>query len=182
VAAAADAAVYSGSATAAEEQFKLFLRPEDQIATLKGTTLLAALRLPAETRIIAEPPTPTEEEAKADPKLDELRKARLQQIPNRVRLSASQSGCYHELIVLGLAYAKSPLNGRLWSTFSFRTFFADPKATKVVERGLLGTDPGHFPALQPDQIDAARADIQAAFAKDFTAWAGVKVKASPKAG
>lgn len=179
VGAVADLESHKGRVATVKELMAGYLGPEIQLEELNKIGLVKTLGLPADTRIIVEAPTPSADEAKADPAIKAAAKAMNASMKAGNRLTASTAPCYSELLILNVFYHKAMMYGsNLFVGTMFRNF-ATPGKPPVVSAGAVKNPLENFPPKAPEMIDAAKAELREAFAKDFIEWSQKKLTRSP---
>ena len=91
VGAVADMAAHENRVKTVKELMKDYLGPEIQMEELNKIGILSSLKLPADTKVVLEEPTPFTEDVKKDPELKLQVKAMNATFKAGKRLSASQS-------------------------------------------------------------------------------------------
>ncbi len=166
VGAVADLEAHKGRVQTVKDLMRDYLGPEVQLEELNRIGLLKSLKLPADTRIIIEEPTPFNEDLKMDPALKAKTKAMNATIKAGKRLTASQSPCYSELITTMVFYHKAMMYGsNLFTGWVYRDFKDKPLAVKTAP-GSVKNPLEHFPPKTPEMVDKAKAELRDAFAKD----------------
>jgi len=175
VGAVADVEAHKGRVQTVKDLMRDYLGPEIQMEELNRIGLLASLNLPAETRIVVEEPTPFNEDLKNNPELKAKTKAMNDTLKAGKRLSSSRSTCYSELIVTMLFYQKAMMYGsNLFAGILFRNF--GDKEVTTASAGAVKNPLEEFPPKTADKVDAAKAELRDAFAKDYREWLAKKKK------
>lgn len=181
VGAVADLAAHGGRVKTVKELMADYLGPEVQLTELERIGLLSTLKLPANYRIIIEEPTPFNEDLKDNPALKAKVRAMNDTVKAKRRLTASQSPCYAELVTTHIFYHKAMMYGsNLFTGWVFRDF-GDQQLVRHEGRGQVKNPLEHFPPKTPDQVDAAKAELRDAYAKDFVEYVAKKVHPVPAA-
>lgn len=178
IGAVADQAAHKDRVATVKDLMRDYLGPDVQLAELNRIGLLQSLKLPADTRIVIEEPTPFNEDLKTDPAL----KARVAEMNKTIkanrRLTASQSPCYSELITTMIFYHKAMMYGsNLFTGWVYRDFADKPLAQKVAT-GAVKNPLEVFPPKTADQVATAQAELRDAYAKDFSEWLAKKQSAA----
>ncbi len=176
--AVADMAAHKDKVKSVKELMADYLGPDVQMAELNRIGITKALKLPG-YRIVLQDPTPFNEDVKKDPALKEKVKAMNARIKAKQRLSDSKATCYAELITTHIFYHKAMMYGsNLFTGWIYREFGDKPLATKTAT-GQVKNPLEDFPAKSEDKIDAAKAELRDAYAKDFVEYVEKKVMAAP---
>lgn len=155
VGAVADAAANANRNVSDADYLRDALGPQFQVAAFQSIDLVAALNLPAGTQVTYEQPI-------ADRDIT---------TEVRTRLTQSTHACYAELIVTQNLYLKRPIYGRsLNNRFIFKDFRNGVTQAQMV-RGRGGNGLTQFPPENPDQREAADADLRQAFLANFNEYA-----------
>lgn len=141
-------------------QMAEYLDADAQAAALQHLDLATMLKKPS-LRVVIEQGELSAEEAKT-------LKARL------TRRTASTVPCYAELTVGRIFYHKAAMYGSNLFTYFIYRDFTDRK-TPSYYSGQVKNPLENFPAKSLDKVDAARAEIRDAFAKDFVEYVQKKV-------
>lgn len=170
----ADVAAHDGRVRTVKDLMREYLGPQVQMEELQKLGVTRALKLDG-YQVIVEEATPFVDDVKKDPAV----KARLKSINARIksgeRLSASTAPCYAELIGTIIFYHKAMMYGsNLFGGWIFRQFPATGKATKSFG-GMVKNPLEDFPPKTPDKVDAAKAELRDAYAKDFSEYVAKKV-------
>lgn len=176
VGAVADVAVHEKRVATVKDLMKDWLGPEIQLAELEKLDYKKQLGL-ADYQVIMHPALPTAEDAKADPALKQQRKDVAGRIKSGARLTDSKTGCYAELMVDYIFYYKAMMYGsNLFTNWIFRDFGKDGIKVVRTGNGQVKNPLEDFPPKTPDMIAAAKVELRAAYAKDFTEYLAKKVK------
>lgn len=154
------------------------LTPDIQMAQLGKVNVVNGLKLPADTVVTQETPSP--EEAKSEAAAKTQLEALEAKNKDGTRLTASTASCYGELLFSSVFYQKAAMYGtRIFTFFTFFTYrkFEDGKAKPQVSRGQVERHTPGFPASTPEGEDAARTALIDAFGADFVKWSEIKLKA-----
>lgn len=149
------------------------IAPETQAQAAERADVIAALRLPAATRVIVEQTLPAYQELEKDA----VAKERIAHISVAVdtgaRLTDSQSRCYAELMVSGIAYARSPLDPPVLAVRWIYRRWGDGKPTQISwHRHRLPTE-----LASDDRLRAAPKEVmENLFATNLIEWAHKKLK------
>jgi hypothetical protein len=152
-----------------------YLGPDIQMDELNKIGLVEALGLTPNYQIIVEPPTPSGDEAKADPAVKAQAKAMNATIKAGKRLTASTNPCYAELLIFNVFYHKAMMYGSNLFVGTMFRHFASPNKPPVVSAGAVKNPLENFPPKSPEMIDAAKEELREAFAKDFIEWSQKKL-------
>ncbi|WP_294320511.1 hypothetical protein [uncultured Sphingomonas sp.] len=151
------------------------LSPEAQVVALRAADVTGMLGLTGYT-IVVEPPVPSHAAAKADPAVRQALRTMQASLKSGKRLSNATTPCYAELVGGELFYVKKPLVGtNLFAKWTFRDFGRGGGAKPRSFPGQVKNPLAVFPAKAADQVDAARADLRDAYAKDFAEYVAKKV-------
>ncbi len=179
VGALADMAVHEGKVKTVKDLMAEYLGPEVQMQELNRIGIAETLKLKG-YRIVVEEPTPFNEDLKRNPELKARVKAMNARIKAKQRLSDSTHPCYAELIATSIMYHKAMMYGsNLFAGWIYREFGDKPIATRVAA-GAVKNPLEDFPAATPDKVEAAKAELRDAFAKDFVEYVDKKVMAPPR--
>jgi len=152
------------------------LSPEAQVDALRAADVTGMLGLTGYT-IVIEPAMPSYAAAKADPAVKAALRTMQASLKSGKRLSSATTPCYAELVGGELFYVKKPLVGtNLFAEWTFRDFGRDGGAKPRSFPGRVKNPLAVFPAKAPDQVEAARADLRDAYAKDFAEYVAKKVR------
>lgn len=170
----ADQAAHKNRVQTVKDLMRDYLGPEMQMDELNKVGITKTLKLDGYS-VIVEPPTPFNEDVKKDPAL----KAKVKEMNARIkagqRLSASTAPCYAELIGTVIFYQKAMFYGsNLFGGWVYRQFPATGNATKI-KAGAVKNPLEDFPPKTPEKVDAAKAELRDAFAKDFVEYTAKKV-------
>ncbi len=152
----------------------LKIPPEAQAAAMQREDVILALRLPTTTRVVIEATLPAYQELGKDSAAQKRVSQMSAAVNAGTRLSSSQSTCYAELLVSGVAYARSPLDPPVLAVrWIFRRWHgAKPKDTVGWHRHELPAGLG-----TNKSFDAAPdAMMQDLYATTLIEWARKKVK------
>ena len=181
--AVADMAAHDGRVRTVKDLMRDYLGPDIQMAELNRIGLLKTLKLPENYRIVVEEPTPFNEDLKDNPALKAKVKEMNATIKANRRLSASQSPCYAELITTHIFYHKAMMYGsNLFTGWIYRDFGDRPIARKV-GTGQVKNPLEVFPPKDAASVEAAKAELRDAYARDFVEYVEKKASAAapPKA-
>ena len=148
--------------------------PDAQLAAMERSDVKSALGLPTDTRVIAEETLPTYDEAATDKDAQERLHQMGAALSAKARLSPSQSPCYAELLVSGVAYARSPLDAPV---LAVRWIFRDWRNGKILQavgwrRQVLPGQP-----ISNQQIEAySDQTFRNLYSAALVQWASKKVK------
>lgn len=171
----ADMEAHKGRVATVKELMAGYLGPEIQMGELHRVGLHKTLGLDESYRVIVEQPTPSADEAKNNPGLKAAAKAMNADIKAGKRLTSSTNPCYAELLLFNIFYHKAMMYGsNLFVGTMFRDFTGRSGAP-ATSAGAVKNPLEVFPPKSPDMVDAAKAELRAAFAKDFTEWAAKKL-------
>lgn len=170
----ADQAAHKNRVQTVKDLMRDYLGPDVQMDELNKIGIAKTLKLDGYS-VIVEPPTPFNEDVKKDPAL----KAKVKEMNARIkagqRLSTSTAPCYAELIGTVIFYQKAMFYGsNLFGGWVYREFPATGLATKT-RTGAVKNPLEDFPAKTPEKVDAAKAELRDAFAKDFVEYTAKKV-------
>jgi hypothetical protein len=175
VGAVADLEAHKGKVATVKDLMAGYLGPDIQMEELNKIGLVKTLGLPTDTSIIVEQPTPSHDEAKADPAVKAAAKAMNASMKAGKRLTASTATCYSELLIFNVFYHKAMMYGsNLFVGTMFRDFRAAGKPP-VVSAGAVKNPLENFPPKTADMVDAAKAELRDAFSKDFVEWSQKKL-------
>lgn len=175
VGALADVAAHDGRVKTVKDYMREYLGPDVQVEELNKADVTKALNLSG-YRVVIEEPTPFNEDLKHNPALKEKTKAMNARIKAGERLSGSTAHCYAELIGTVIFYHKAMMYGsNLFGGWIYREFPASGKATKTAV-GAVKNPLEDFPAKTPEKIEAAKAELRDAYAKDFAEYVEKKVR------
>jgi hypothetical protein len=178
VGAIADVAAHDGRVKTVKDLMREYLGPEVQMEELNKLDIVRTLKLKG-YKIIVEGPTPFNEDLKKDPALKAKVKAMNARIKAKKRLSDSTHPCYAELITTMIFYHKAMMYGsNLFTGWIFREFGDKQIATKT-STGAVKNPLEDFPAKTPEKVDAAKAELRDAFAKNFAEYVQKKVFKKP---
>ncbi|KPF62373.1 hypothetical protein IP88_14815 [alpha proteobacterium AAP81b] len=174
VGAVADEAAHKDRVATVKDLMKDYLGPEVQLAELEKVNYRARLGV-ADYKVVIEPPTPSADAIKADPALKAKVKALNADLKAGKRLTASTNPCYAEFLLVSVFYFKAMMYGsNLLVGTQFRDF--SKGGAPVVSIGAVKNPLEVFPPKSADKVDAAKAELRDAFAKDFLEWADKKLK------
>lgn len=175
VGAVADMEAHKGRVATVKDLMREYLGPEVQMAELEKMGIQKTLKL-TDYRIVLEPPTPFNEDLKTVPGLKDKVKAMNARIKAGDRLSDSKHPCYAELITTHIFYHKAMMYGsNLFTGWIYREFPATGKATKTAT-GQVKNPLENFPPKTPEMVEAAKAELRDAYAKDFAEYVEKKVQ------
>lgn len=174
VGAVADIEAHKGRVQTVKDLMREYLGPDVQMAELNRIGIQKTLKL-SDYAIIVEKPTPFNEDVKKDPALKASVKAMNARIKAGQRLSDSKHPCYAELITTHIFYHKAMMYGsNLFTGWIYREFGDKPLATKT-STGQVKNPLENFPPKTPEMVDAAKAELRDAYAKDFVEYVDKKV-------
>lgn len=174
----ADSAAHKDRVTTVKDLMREYLGPEVQMEELNRIGITETLKLKG-YRIIVEEPTPFNEDLKKDPALKAKTKALNARIKAGKRITDSTHGCYAELITTAIFYHKAMMYGsNLFTGWIFREFGDKPIAIRTAT-GAVKNPLENFPPKTPEMVDAAKAELRDAFAKDFVEYVQKKVMKAP---
>lgn len=172
--AVADMASHKGRVATVKDLMKEYLGPEIQLAELEKADYLSRLGVKG-YRVIVEAPTPSGDAVKADPALKAKVKAFNADLKAGKRVTSSTNACYAELLLFNVFYHKAMMYGsNLFVGTQFRDF--SKGGAPIVSTGAVKNPLEAFPPKTPDMVDAAKAELREAFAKDFLEWTDKKLK------
>ena len=176
VGALADMGVHENRVKTVKDLMRDYLGPDIQMEELNKIGILSSLKLPADTRIVLEEPTPFNEDLKNNPELKAKTKAMNETVKAGKRLSASQAPCYSELLISFIFYQKAMMYGsNLFTAFIYRDFNGQPLALKP-SSGMVKNPLENFPPKTPEMVEAAKVELRDAFSKDYLEWLQKKKK------
>lgn len=171
----ADMEAHKGKVKTVKELMADYLGPDAQMEELNRLGIAETLKLKG-YRIVVEEPTPFNEDLKGNPALKAKTKAMNARIKAKRRLTDSNHPCYAELITTHIFYHKAMMYGsNLFTGWIFRDFGDRPLAVRTAT-GHVKNPLEHFPPKSPDLVEAARAELRDAYAKDFAEYVRKKVK------
>ncbi len=174
VGAVADIEAHKGRVQTVKDLMRDYLGPDVQMAELNRLGIEKTLKL-SDYRIVIQPPTPFNEDVKANPELKVKVKAMNARIKAGKRLSDSTHPCYAELITTHIFYHKAMMYGsNLFTGWIYREFGDKPIATKSAT-GQVKNPLEVFPPKAEDAVEAAKAELRDAYAKDFVEYVAKKV-------
>lgn len=174
VGAVADIEAHKGRVQTVKDLMREYLGPDVQMAELNRLGIEKTLKL-SDYRIVLQPPTPFNEDVKKNPELKASVKAMNARIKAGKRLSDSTHPCYAELITTHIFYHKAMMYGsNLFTGWIYREFGDKPTATKTAT-GQVKNPLEEFPPKAEDKIEAAKAELRDAYAKDFVEYVAKKV-------
>lgn len=176
VGALADQSAHKNRVATVKELMADYLGPKIQFEELDKVGILKTLNL-ANYRIIVEPPTPSNEEVKADPAVKAATKVLNAKVKAGQRLTDSKAPCYGELVLTYVMYHKAMMYGSNLFVGTMYRDFSGPGGTVRQSVGAVKNPLGTFPPKSPDMIEPAKAELRDAFDKDFTEWSQKKLKA-----
>ncbi len=175
IGAVADMAAHEGKVKTVKELMADYLGPDAQMEELNRIGIADTLKLKG-YRIVVEEPTPFNEDLKGNPALKAKTKAMNARIKAKRRLTDSNHPCYAELITTHIFYHKAMMYGsNLFTGWIFRDFGDRPLAVRTA-KGHVKNPLEHFPPRSAEQVEAARAELRDAYAKDFAEYVRKKVK------
>ncbi len=179
VGAVADQEVHKNKVASVNSLMKDYLGPDIQLAELEKINYRARLGV-QDWKVIIEPPTPSNEAVKADPELKAKVKLLNADLKAGRRITSSTNPCYAEFVLLSVFYFKAMMYGsNLLVGTQFRDF--SKGGAPVISIGAVKNPLEVFPPKAPENVEAAKAELRDAFAKDFIEWADKKLK-DDKAG
>lgn len=179
VGAVADQEVHKDKVASVNSLMKDYLGPDIQLAELEKINYRARLGV-QDWKVIIEPPTPSNEAVKADPELKAKVKLLNADLKAGRRITTSTNPCYAEFVLLSVFYFKAMMYGsNLLVGTQFRDF--SKGGAPVISIGAVKNPLEVFPPKKPEDVEAAKAELRDAFAKDFIEWADKKLK-DDKAG
>lgn len=179
VGAVADQEVHKNKVASVNGLMKDYLGPDIQLAELEKINYRARLGV-QDWKVIIEPPTPSNEAVKADPELKAKVKLLNADLKAGRRITSSTNPCYAEFVLLSVFYFKAMMYGsNLLVGTQFRDF--SKGGAPVISIGAVKNPLEVFPPKTPENVEAAKAELREAFAKDFIEWADKKLK-DDKAG
>lgn len=179
VGAVADQEVHKNKVASVNSLMKDYLGPDIQLAELEKINYRARLGV-QDWKVIIEPPTPSNEAVKADPELKAKVKLLNADLKAGRRITSSTNPCYAEFVLLSVFYFKAMMYGsNLLVGTQFRDF--SKGGAPVISIGAVKNPLEVFPPKTPENVEAAKAELREAFAKDFIEWADKKLK-DDKAG
>jgi hypothetical protein len=174
----ADRGAHKNRVASVKEYMREYLGPDVQMDDLRKANVAATLGL-AGYRIVVEAPMPSKEDMKKGPAVKALAKAMDAKLKSGQRLSTSTAPCYAELVGTNIFYHKAVMYGsNLFAGWTFRDFGKGGTGAPRVYSGSVKNPLEDFPAKTPDKVDAAKAEIRDAYAKDFAEYVQKKVKGS----
>ena len=174
VGAVADVEAHKGRVQTVKDLMREYLGPDVQMAELNRLGIEKTLKL-SDYRIVVQPPTPFNEDVKGNPELKVKVKAMNARIKAGKRLSDSTHPCYAELVTTHIFYHKAMMYGsNLFIGWIYREFGDKPIATKTAT-GQVKNPLEEFPPKAADKIEAAKAELRDAYAKDFVEYVAKKV-------
>jgi hypothetical protein len=169
-----DAAAHEGRVKTVKELMADYLGPDAQMQELDKIGIAKTLKLSG-YKIVVEPATPFNEDVKKDPELKAKVKALNARLKAGQRLSDSKHPCYAELVTTYIFYHKAMMYGsNLFTGWVYRQFGDKPLATRTAA-GAVKNPLEVFPPKTADNVDAAKAELRDAFAKDFVEYVDKKV-------
>jgi len=174
VGALADEATHKDRVATVKDLMKDYLGPEIQLAELEKVNYRIRLGV-QDYKVIIEPPTPSADAVKADPELKAKVKALNADLKAGKRITASTNPCYAEFLLVSVFYFKAMMYGsNLLVGTQFRDF--SKGGAPIISIGAVKNPLEVFPPKSADKVDAAKAELRDAFAKDFLEWADKKLK------
>lgn len=175
VGAIVDDSVHQGRVATVKDLMEEYLTPAVQVSELEKVGILNTLRL-TDYKITIHTPTPSFDQAKADPAIKATVKSLNAKLKAGHRLTDSTAPCYGELILTDIFYHKAMMYGsNLFVTTTYRDFsHADGVVRKSA--GSVKNPLEHFPPKSPDMIETAKVELIDAFAKNFIEWSQKKLK------
>ncbi|MBA4086858.1 MAG: hypothetical protein C0491_03515 [Novosphingobium sp.] len=179
VGAVADQEVHKNKVASVNSLMKDYLGPDIQLAELEKINYRARLGV-QDWKVIIEPPTPSNEAVRADPELKAKVKLLNADLKAGRRITSSTNPCYAEFVLLSVFYFKAMMYGsNLLVGTQFRDF--SKGGAPVISIGAVKNPLEVFPPKTRENVEAAKAELREAFAKDFIEWADKKLK-DDKAG
>ncbi|MDF8334041.1 hypothetical protein [Novosphingobium cyanobacteriorum] len=174
IGAVADMDAHKGRVATVKELMKDYLGPEIQLQELEKVNYRAKLGV-ENYRVIIEPPTPSADAVKADPALKARVKALNADLKAGKRITASTNPCYAEFLLVSVFYFKAMMYGsNLLVGTQFRDF--SKGGAPMISIGAVKNPLENFPPKTPEMVEAAKAELRDAFAKDFVEWTEKKLK------
>lgn len=174
IGAVADLDAHKGRVATVKELMKDYLGPDIQLQELEKVNYRAKLGV-EDYRVIIEPPTPSADAVKADPALKARVKALNADLKAGKRITASTNPCYAEFLLVSVFYFKAMMYGsNLLVGTQFRDF--SKGGTPMISIGAVKNPLENFPPKTPEMVEAAKAELRDAFAKDFVEWTEKKLK------
>ncbi len=170
IGALADQAGHKKGVATVKELMREFLGPDVQMAELEKLSYVEKLGLSPELyEVIVHDPTPWNEDVKKDKALKAEVKELNQKIKDGRRISDSKNPCYAELITTHIFYHKAMMYGsNLFTGWVYRKYEGD---TMVGDnRGQVKNPLEDFPPKEEAMVEAAKAELRDAYAKDFVEW------------
>lgn len=178
VGAVADQASHKNRVTTVKALMADYLGPKIQLEELEKVGILKTLKI-TDYRIIIEPPTPSNEDVKADPALKRATDALNAKLKAGERLTDSKAPCYAEFLITFVLYHKAMMYGsNLFVGTRYRDF-SRPGEPVRQSAGAVKNPLENFPPKSPEMVEPAKAELRDAFAKDFTEWSQKKLKSGP---
>lgn len=159
------------------EQMRAYLKPETQVQELTAAGVVSVLKLPSDTRIVAEAALPAVYgDRPEDPAASRIYKGYWNAMKKGAPVQPSPAPCYRELIITNISIAKGLGSIKFSSGFVYRVFDGGHSETHLYDGENSLPKPDHFPAQQNDDQSETQAALRAAFTRNFTEWAGRRVK------
>ncbi len=173
--AVADIAAHDGRVKTVKDLMRDYLGPDIQIEELNRQNFKVRLGK-ADYAVIIEEPTPFNEDLKNNPELKAKVKAMNAKLKSGERLTASTNACYAEFLTTMIFYHKAMMYGsNLFTGFVFRDYAGQPGNKPKQSVGAVKNPLENFPPKTPEMVDAAKAELRDAFAKDFVEWSEKKL-------
>lgn len=170
----ADEASHKNRVATVKDLMKDYLGPDIQLAELEKINFRKRLGVEG-YRVIIEPPTPSADDVKVDPALKAKVKLLNADLKAGKRITASTNPCYAEFLLVSVFYFKAMMYGsNLLVGTQFRDF--SKGGPPVISIGAVKNPLEVFPPKTPEAVEAAKAELREAFAKDFLEWADKKLK------
>ncbi|MFN3455999.1 MAG: hypothetical protein ACK4Z8_00305 [Novosphingobium sp.] len=174
VGAVADQEVHKDKVASVNSLMKDYLGPDIQLAELEKINYRTRLGV-QDWKVIIEPPTPSNEAVKADPALKAKIKALNADLKAGKRITASTNPCYAEFLLVSVFYFKAMMYGsNLLVGTQFRDF--SKGGAPIISIGAVKNPLEVFPPKTAENVEAAKAELRDAFAKDFIEWTEKKLK------
>jgi hypothetical protein len=169
VGALVDQAGHAKGVRTVKDLMRDYLGPEVQLAELDRLDYRKQLGLGANYRVIVEKPTPFNEDLKDNPALKAEVKALNKRLKEGKRLTDSTTPCYAELITTHIFYHKAMMYGsNLFTGWVIRHF--DGPALRSEGKGQVKNPLEVSPPKNESMVEAAKAELRDAYAKDFSEW------------
>jgi len=164
VGALADQASHKNRVATVKDLMEDYLGPRVQLEELEKLSFTEKLKLGG-YKVIIEEPSPSHEDAKADPEVKAKAKAMNKTIKAKKRLTDSTAPCYAELFTTHIFYHKAMMYGsNLFTGWIYRDFDGDTQ-TKV-GKGQVKNPLEYFPPKTEDMIEEAKIEMRDAYSKN----------------